>query len=522
MANLKQDVAWTIGGIAAFFGRRIIGAHYDRGIQYLTDLWIRVFGAGLILLSIIALNALFMLMHAPSAQAVLLLVSILVGIYYVFTPAIAIPLSGLGAAIRAGEPGDQVNIWLARDGVRDFANNVGIVFFWFGAYILATIVIPFGAAFKLFLFLHIIIVLLLLLLMSGKVDVDPDIYKKLWKALILVLIGGVLVVAIFQEQLGPWWEEQSAKGAARKDAQQRIQAIEQIDEAEVAWLEKHVRIVDGKRIITVQDAQTGAPKTVSAEPYIKQRHTQRNAEIAALRSEQSASSVTTDIGGFVTGNIVWILLFAGAGLGWYAFKKKSGVTMVTDPKTKKVTRTGTSGGTIALLAALAGGGYYGWNNPTISETVGGWLGLDGSSIVTNAVVLPSMSELNRADFTARFDHTNKHIDLPQRMWDKKLADITTDCSISLSGGVKCMLAFGEGNRTLDLYLAESTCAKGGVRVPYACEGKWRTGELEGYFQGAWNMQGTVFHVRLCKEDWRKPKCSAIATIGLNNQPKDNR
>ena len=177
---------------------------------------------------------------------------------------------------------------------------------------------------------------------------------------------------------------------------------------------------------------------------------------------------------------------------------------------------------LLVVAALGVGGYMAWNSQTVVEMTG----RDGSDVYTPTVILPSMTELNRANFTAEFKHLNAHIDLPQRLWHGKSIDITHDASITLKDGVDVMLAFGEGNRGLDMYLTEAKCAPVSNRVPYVCEGMWRTKQgsspLQGYFRGAWNTQGTIFLVKLYKEDHKVENAYAIAEVMFINRPKDVR
>ncbi len=537
-----------LGVLAAFFGRGPLGASYKRGIQYATDVHIEAWRVVFILMGIIGVNALFMWMELRGMQTMLVLLSFGVGIFYLSLPKIAVPLAGVGAAIRAGEEGDQANVWLVRDGLKDLVNNAGVVFFWLGVYILATIIVPMGMYFILFITLHVPLVLILALLMSGKVPINPQIYDTAWKVLWALVICGGLTVLVFRENLGPWWVKHTANQASRVEATQQSEAIRQIDKMHAAWLEKHVRTEKGQRVITVKDAETGKMKVVDAAPYIVKKQKERDEALKAL-APNSVVDGTASPGkaadgpppfmsdpmgwtswevanepryfwGLVIGHILGIWL-----IKWLWGKRTTdAITVGKNVTTTKVvtTSSGSGMGTLFLLVLLGIAGYMLRDHPTVVKA----MGRDAHGVYTKTVVLPSMTELNRGQFVAQFNYVNAQVPLAQSMWHGREVTITPESFITAEKGVHVTLAFGEGNGSLDLALSGGKCALVSNLVPYVCEGTWRTeragSPLGGYFRGEWNTQGTNILLTMYKEDYRVERGDAIATILFLNKVKDVR
>ncbi len=543
-----KSMGFGLGGLAAFFGRGPLAASYTRGTQYATDVYLQAWGVVFALMGIIGVNAFFMWMEWRGMQTMLMLLSFVVGMFYLFTPKIAVPLAGVGAAIRAGEEGDQANVWLVRDGFKDLVNNAGVVFFWIGVYILATIIVPFGMYMTFALLLHIPLVLMVALLMTGKVKVNPEVYEWAWKSLIALLVVGALTVLVFRENLGPWWVKHTANQASRVEATQQSEAIRQIDKMHAAWLEKHVRTEKGQRVITVKDAETGKMKVVDAAPYIVRKQKEREEALKAL-APNSVEDGTASPGkaadgpppfmsdpmgwtswevanepryfwGLVIGHILGIWL-----IKWLWGKRTTDATTVGKnvTTTKVVTPSSGSGmGTLFLVVLLGIAGYMLWDHPTVVKA----MGRDAHGVYTKTVVLPSMTELNREKFTAQFNYVNAQVPLAQSMWHGREVTITPESFITAEKGVHVTLAFGEGNGSLDLALSGGKCALVSNLVPYVCEGTWRTeragSPIGGYFRGEWNTQGTNMLLMMYKEDYRVEKGDALATILFLNKVKDVR
>lgn len=273
-----------LGGIIAFLGRGVINAHYQRGVQYATDAYIRYVG-GALLAAIVALllNFVFVVFRMHGAQTVLAILLFPVSLYYLFAPKIAIPLTALASGNIAGAEGDQANIWLIRDGVKKIASMAGIVLFWIEVYIFATMATPFDLYPEFFWVLHIFIVAMLAALMTGKVEISPKFYDKAFWTTAGLLVAGVLVVLMFREQLGPWWTKHTASNTSRIIAEKNSESIRKADEKTAEWIAKHVHIDEetGRQVIIVDG------KAVDAKPYIQKMEQHRDEIIQYVTSSAS-------------------------------------------------------------------------------------------------------------------------------------------------------------------------------------------------------------------------------------------
>ena len=251
---------------AAYVGRTVLIPRYQRSIQYATDEYITFAGGAILtMVSAFLLNFFLVWIGAHGMQTILALVLFPVSLYYFFAPKFSTPLLAAATANRAGAPGDQVNVWLVRDGIADLAKVYGIGVFWIEVYIVTTMVAPFDLYPAFFLFLNIFVLMLLVLLMTGKVVVSPKLYDKAFWVTLTLLLVGVLTVMVFREQLGPKWTEFTAAKTARVMAQKSELSIRNADDYTAKWIEENVFVNQkGEQLVIINGQAVPAEQAIAA------------------------------------------------------------------------------------------------------------------------------------------------------------------------------------------------------------------------------------------------------------------
>ena len=208
MINLIKSLFRALGGIVGvtllYLGRRVLSANYFRGIQYLEDWHIRLVGGGIVGFVIaFGLNYWFMMMLWTGMQIGLLICIIIVAIYYLTSPAIAVPLAALGTGVLASEPGDQPNLPMIVGALKSVLKHFGVVMTWMAIYVSATIIIPLYLSPAAFWLATLVLIVLIGLLVGGKIEVSKA-YKILERGGLVTLVLIAAFLFIFQENVSSW------------------------------------------------------------------------------------------------------------------------------------------------------------------------------------------------------------------------------------------------------------------------------------------------------------------------------
>ncbi len=282
-----KKIGVVVGGIAAYMGRGVITAHYGRGVQYATDTYIKFIGGALFsAVTALLINFILMATGSHGMQTMLALLLFPVSLYYLFAPKISLPLIAAASANEAAREGDQANVWLIRDGIKNLASIAGVALFWIEAYILITMIAPFDLYPAFFWVLHIPLVGAIALLMTGKIDVNPEVYHWSFRISIGLLVAGVLTVMIYREQLGPWWAAHTANRTSRIVAEQTTESIRNADRFQADWIKKNVFVNEKGEQVVIVDG-----RAVNAKPYIDAAKKKRD-EIIRSATNAEASDGT--------------------------------------------------------------------------------------------------------------------------------------------------------------------------------------------------------------------------------------
>ena len=187
-----MNVFKIIGLILAFLGRGAILAWYRRGIQYTTDLYLQIVGAGIIALGLaFGMNYLFMVNMWGGAQIALGFALPIIGLIVAFLPAIAVPVIGVTAGAA-----DRTSIVAA---LTRYKEVLGLVIGWEGVYVFVTMAAPLYLSPAMFWVGHFPILIILGFLAAGKIHVNPDLYTWIFRVSIGVLSLILTMLIVFQQ-----------------------------------------------------------------------------------------------------------------------------------------------------------------------------------------------------------------------------------------------------------------------------------------------------------------------------------
>gem|GEM_PF-4415883 len=501
----KRIAGYGLAAIVAYFGRTAIFAFYGRGVQALTDLHIMFVGSAFLsMLTMLSLNAFFVVMGWHEAQMVLTVLFAVVSVYFLLIPAISVPL---GAVL----------------GLKKYVGMVGMFVFWMEWYLVVTMLVPFGQNLFIFGLCQILVFLILASLLTGHVPVDN---AKLYTWGFRISVGSLIAVIVVFVLRGSELKVDAARLMSNKAtaamSEKDVQSVQAADSSLAEWITRNVKIGPrGDQVVIVKDRVTGELKAVPAQPYLDQEKKRRSDVIASVTGKAASGNaprthgVATDkkpTWGDSTSWLIWlkdnspwgyaianliivghVYIFTGMMilalfLGWNWWKKKDDDK--TDVASKTVVATSSSDVSVStvVIAVLLGVAAYFWyqyeNNPDkVRAPI-----LPLPTITTGS---PS-GERDSSNWKVQFTDLTR--DFPQQPHSGTFA-ARLGAGSHATERVEMVVEFPGGNHNLKLM--GGSCVPGRGHVPRKCEGNFDAGfGRAGVFSADWSPKGDNLRVKL--------------------------
>lgn len=196
---MKSFFDWVGGifaAIALIAGRTLIGASYQRGIQYLTPHVVRFVGGAflaLLIMLVTVVTAAFFEWKTVIALTTILFPFVFLPFFAL--PAFSLPISAVIAGYDAAEEGDQANFRLVFDGLRKYFKGLCVVVVWVTIFMLTINFVPIGKSFVMTSALLALLIILLASFGTGLVPISPLLHRRIFYLAAWGILGGV--VALF-------------------------------------------------------------------------------------------------------------------------------------------------------------------------------------------------------------------------------------------------------------------------------------------------------------------------------------
>lgn len=209
-------------------------------------------------------------------------------------------------------------------------------------------------------------------------------------------------------------------------------------------------------------------------------------------------------GGVIAGHILWVLLFGGAGLGWYVFKDKD------ESKDDKKKAKSNAGLWILAIAALSGGGYYYYKDDpranalveNVKDTAVNALpapNIRANELPQGVRIDPMQSATDIASWTPVYIQHTPRVSMPQDQWNGQAVSFGANSFVG--DKVELRITFDPKDPALDLvYDGYCKIITGHLvaQIPKACVGTWRdaSGHNGGTFTLMWESLGRGYTINM--------------------------